>query len=121
MAAAMRHGLRGLIRDPLCSWFVLHSGLPHQRLYEGLGESGMRDARRGVDAGRFQIENPDIVRLLVSGAFIGVISAHVDRRLSNHDLDDAVEHLLRLLGLRPAEARDIAHRPLRPLPPAKKD
>jgi hypothetical protein len=27
-----------------------------------------------------------------------------------------VEYILRLLGLRPAEAREIAHRPLPPLP-----
>jgi AcrR family transcriptional regulator len=119
MSTAMRHGMRGLTGDPLCSWFVLHSGLPYQRLVEGLGESGMRDAKRGVEAGRFRIENPEVVRLLVSGAFIAVMTAHVENNLANRDLDDAVEHLLRLLGLSPAEAHDIAHRPLRPLPPAR--
>ena len=119
MATAMRHGLRALTADPLCSWFVLKSGLAHQRLHEGLGESAMRDARRGVEAGRFQIENPTVVRLLMSGAFIAALSAHVEKRLDEHDLDDAVEHLLRMLGVSTAEAHDIAHRPLGRLPAAR--
>jgi len=120
MATAMRHGMRGLTGDPLCKWLVLHSGLPHQRLYEGLGESGMRDAKRGVEARRFSIDNPEIVRLLVSGAFVAVLGAHVEHRLDVDDLDDAVEHLLRLLGVNKKEACAIAHRPLRPLPPARR-
>jgi AcrR family transcriptional regulator len=119
MAAAMRHGLRAFAGDPLCSWFVLNSGLPHQRLHEGVGESAMRDARRGIEAGRFRIENAEIMRLLVSGAFIAVLSARVDKQLGDDDLDDAVEYLLRLLGVSAAEARDIAHRPLPRLPAAR--
>jgi AcrR family transcriptional regulator len=118
MATAMRHGLRALASDPLCSWFVLKSGLPQQRLFEGLGESGMRDAQRGIDAGRFHIANPEVVRRLMAGAFIAVLSARVEGQLNDSDLDDAVEHLLRLLGLSNAAAHDIAHRPLRPLPAA---
>ena len=61
MATAMRHGLRALAGDPLCSWFVLKSGLPQQRLHEGLGESAMRDAQRGIESGRFHIENSSVV------------------------------------------------------------
>ena len=120
VATAMRHGLRALAGDPLCSWFVLKSGLPQQRLHEGLGESGVRDTQRGMEAGRFRFENAKVVRLLVSGAFLAVLSARVEKKLGDRDLDDAVEHLLRLLGLRKAEAKDIAHRPLRPLPPRQR-
>jgi AcrR family transcriptional regulator len=119
MATGMRHGLRALAADPLCSWFVLHSGLPHERLHEGVGESGMRDATRAVEAGRFRIDSPEVVRLLVSGAFVAVLGARVEKRFTDRDLDDAVEHLLRLLGLDAADAHDVAHRPLRPLPPAR--
>jgi AcrR family transcriptional regulator len=116
MATGMRHGLRAITADPLCSWFVLHSGLPHERLYEGIGESGMRDVARATEAGRFHVHNASVVRLLVSGAFIAVMSARLDGKLDDRDLDDAVEHILRLFGLDAAEAHDIAHRPLRPFP-----
>lgn len=116
MATALRHALREISADPLCSWFVLHSGLPHERLYEGMGESGMRDAQRAVEAGRFRVGNIEVIRLLASGAFVAVMGARVDGRLDDRDLDDAVEHLLRLFGLEADEAHDIAHRRLRRLP-----
>ena len=116
MATGMRHGFREIGRDPLCRWFVRNSGLPHARIYEGLADSGMRDAIRAVEAGRFHLANADIVKLLTSGAFIAVVGAQVDGALSDSDLDDAVEHLLRLFGLDKADAHDIAHRPLRKLP-----
>jgi AcrR family transcriptional regulator len=117
MATAMRHALRMLTRDALCRWFVLSSGLPHLRLQEGLGESGMRDARRGVEAGRFRVANAEVVRVLMSGAFIALLGARAENTLDDADVDDAVEHLLRLLGLSLSEAHDIAHRPLPALPP----
>jgi AcrR family transcriptional regulator len=117
MATGMRHGLRALVRDDLCRWFVLSSGLPQQRLLEGLGESGMRDAQRGIERGRFHVRNAEVVRLLVTGAFVAVLSARAERNLTDADADDAVEHLLRVLGIGVDEAREIAHRPLRPLAP----
>jgi AcrR family transcriptional regulator len=120
VATAMRHGLRALAGDPLCSWFVLKSGLAHQRLREGLGDSALRDAQRGVEAGRFRIRNARVVSLLISGAFVAVLSARVEKKLGEEDLDDAVEHLLRLLGLSNTEAHAIAHRPLPPLPPGRR-
>jgi len=117
MATGMRHGLREISADPTCRWFVQHSGLPQERLYAGLGESGMRDAARAAEAGRFHVENPTVLRFLVLGAFVATITARIEGKLADRDLDDAVEHLLRLFGLGVAEAGAIAHRPLRPLPP----
>lgn len=115
LATAMRHGLRSFTRDPLCAWFVLHSGLPHERLLEGLDTSGMRDVRAGIEAGRFRITNARVLRPFLSGAFIAVAGARIAGQLGDTDLDDSVEHMLLLLSLSKAEAHDIAHRPLRPL------
>jgi AcrR family transcriptional regulator len=120
MATAMRHALRALTRDPLCSWFVLSSGLPLQRLQEGLGESGMRDALRGLERGRFRFANPNVVRLVLGGAFVAMLAARAEGTLDDADLDAAVEHLLRVLGVDAAEAGDIAHRKLPPLPPERR-
>jgi AcrR family transcriptional regulator len=116
MATAIRHALREITADPLCSWFVLHSGLPHERLYAGMGESGMRDALRAIESGRFRVENFRVVRVLVSAAFIAALGARVAGKLDDADLDDGVEHLLRLFGLDAEDARGVAHRPLPTLP-----
>ena len=120
MATAMRHALRAITRDPLCRWFVLSSGLPHQRVQEGLGESGARDALRGLQTGRFRFTNPHVVHLLLAGAFVAILGARAEKALDDADVDDAVEYLLRLLGVESGEARDLAHRTLRPLPPERR-
>jgi hypothetical protein len=81
----------------------------------------MRDTRHGIETGRFHIENPHAVRVLLSGAFIAIMSERVEGNLDDVDLDDTVEHILRLFGLDNREAHDIAHRPLSPLAAASGD
>jgi len=116
VSIALRHTFRGIPEDPLCAWFVLRSGLPYERLLDGIGESGIRDVARGVAAGRFAVDNAGAGSTLLVGSVIAVISARVEGKLRDEDLDDAVEYALRLLGVPAAEARNIAHRPLPPLP-----
>jgi len=112
VAIALRHTLRRLPEDPLCAWFVFRSGLPQARLREGIGESGYRDVSRGVGTGRFTLDNLEAAAALLSGAVIGALAGRLEKTLGDSDLDDAVEYLLRLLGVPRSEARDIAHRPL---------
>ena len=121
VSIALRHTFRGIPEDPLCAWFVLHSGLPHERLLEGIGESGTRDLERGIALGRFVVDNLPAGSILLVGALIAVIGARVDGKLYDEDLDDAVEYALRLLGVPAVEARDIAHRPLPQLPEESAD
>jgi AcrR family transcriptional regulator len=116
VAIGLRHTLRGILDDPLCCWFILRSGLPLERLREGIGESATRDLERGVRSGRFVIPNPAVLGDVLSGAVVGVLSAFLGGSRTETDLDDAVEYVLRLLGVPPAEAHKIAHRPLPPLP-----
>ena len=112
VSIALRHTLRGFPEDPLCAWFIFRSGLPQQRLLEGIGESGTRDVGRGIESGRFALANAKATSSLLGGAMIGALSGRLDGTLDDDDLDDAVEYLLRLLGVPAEEAREIAHRPL---------
>jgi AcrR family transcriptional regulator len=116
MATALRHGLREIPSDPLCRWFALHSGFPAERLHEGFGESALRDVIRATQAGRFHVENQKVLRQLLPGAFIAILTARFEGKLDDEDLDDAVEHVLRMFGVERAEAKRIAHVPLCPLP-----
>jgi AcrR family transcriptional regulator len=116
VSIALRHTLRSMPEDPLCAWFIFRSGLPQQRLREGIGESGQRDVSRGVETGRFAVANEAAAGSLLSGAVIGALSGRLEGTLDDDDLDDSVGYLLRLLGVSAGEAREIAHRPLPPLP-----
>jgi AcrR family transcriptional regulator len=120
MATALRHVLRGLGADPLCRWLILRSGLGVERLYEGLDGRGLRDAKRAIEAGRFHVANENVARLLVAGGVVAVLGAHSEGALRDEDLDDAVEHLLRLFGLEADEARRLSHGPLAALPRARR-
>jgi AcrR family transcriptional regulator len=115
ISIALRHTLRSMPEDPLCAWFLFRSGLPQQRLREGIGESGYRDVTRGIETGRFALANTEAASSLLGGAVIGALSGRLEGTLDDADLDDAVEYLLRLLGVPVPEAREIAHRPLPPL------
>jgi AcrR family transcriptional regulator len=115
VSIALRHTLRGFPEDPLCAWFIFRSGLPQQRLLEGIGESGTRDVSRGIETGRFSLANAKAASSLLGGALIGALSGRLEGGLDDADLDDAVEYLLRLLGVPAEEVREIAHRPLPPL------
>ncbi len=115
VSIAMRHTLRSFPEDPLCAWFIFRSGLPQQRLLEGIGESGTRDVGRGIESGRFALANAEAARSVLGGAMIGALSGRLEGALDDADLDDAVEYLLRLLGVPAGEAREIAHGPLPPL------
>ena len=116
ISIALRHTLRSLPEDPLCAWFIFRSGLPQQRLHEVIGESGHRDVSRGVETGRFAVANEAAAYSLLSGAVIGALSGRLEGTLDDDDLDDAVEYLLRLLGVPAVEADSIAHRLLPALP-----
>ncbi len=112
ISVALRHTLRSMPEDPLCAWFIFSSGLPQNRLREGIGESGYRDVERGIESGRFAVDNHRAVATLMSGAVIGALAERLEGKLSDEDLDDSVEYVLRLLGVPAEEARDIAHRQL---------
>jgi AcrR family transcriptional regulator len=116
VAIALRHTLRGIPQDPLCAWFIFRSGLPHERLREGIGDSGARDLSRGIERGRFTVAREEVVVSLVGSAVIGLLSLRLHDKLDDEDLDEAVDYLLRLLGVPADEAAEIAHRPLPPLP-----
>jgi AcrR family transcriptional regulator len=115
VSVALRHTLREIPEDPLCAWFVFRSGLPQKRLLEGIGESGARDLNRGLENSRFSLANQEAGGALLGGAVIGALGGRLENRLGDTDLDDAVEYVLRMLGVPGKEARDIAHRPLPPL------
>lgn len=121
VAIALRHTLRGFAADPLCAWFILHSGLPYERLREGVGESAARDLGDGVRSGRFHLADPRVLGHLFTGALVGVLNGYLEGVLEEGALDDMAEYVLRALGVPTADAAEIAHRPLPDLPGERED
>ncbi len=80
----------------------------------GLAPRALRDIKAGVDAGRFQVDDPELALATAGGALLGLGILLRD----NPDRDDAraadvvTENLLRLFGLGAEEAHAVCHRPL---------
>lgn len=115
-SASLRHLVRHAISDPLWGWFVVRLGVAHPKLIAILGPRAARDLRQGVDSGRFVIPDVEIATACVFGALLSTLH-HV---LSAQTQDGADELFARtmlcMVGVDPAEAAEVAARPLPPLP-----
>jgi AcrR family transcriptional regulator len=101
-------------RRPQESRVLLASGLTLLSSDRGVAPRAKRDIVAGAAAGRFHVEDPTLALAVVGGALLGLGQLLHDEP----ERDDAVaadtvtEHVLRLLGMTPAEAHRICALPL---------
>ena len=116
IAAAHRYFI-GLARtDPDWAWLLIRMDVSHDVVIKALGPFAQRDLRRGVKAGRLQVPNELVALLGCGGALLSVMRAVLDGQApKNADIYHA-EGVLRMLGLPPDEAAEVARRkaPSRP-------
>jgi AcrR family transcriptional regulator len=115
IAIAHRHLVRLASANPDLAWLLVRFEVPHRVGQSTLAESARGDIRAGIEAGRFNLDVPEVA-LQASGALLAVIHSIL---LGDLAADSDVEHaagILRSLGLPPAEAAEIAGRPLPPVP-----
>ena len=72
----------------------------------------MRDLRAGIAAGRFHVPNPRLALRASGGALIAVMHAVLLGELGKQADCEHAEGVLRSFGLDPAEAAEIARRPM---------
>ena len=92
---------------------LFDSGLPVDRLLIGLQVPLGRDIAAGLAAGRFRVQDPDVVISMVSGSVLGVAIELHRRRLPLTAVGLTVERLLRDLGVGPRTSARLARLPLR--------
>lgn len=97
---------------------LFDSGLPIDRLAQGLRPALRIDLEAGRSAGRFAFGDTDTVVSLITGAVIGLALDLHRERLAQEAISPAIENLLVLLGLPPDRAHELAGRPAEfPAPP----
>jgi AcrR family transcriptional regulator len=120
-ATAFRQSGRMLIAHPVEARLVVQHGLRLLDSGVGLGPRARRDLSAAVTSGRFTIANANIELALSKTA--GYLFALIHTWLLEPDLvgveeiDDAVEELMRAFGIKPGEAKRLAHSPLKELAP----
>ncbi|CAM4401197.1 DNA-binding transcriptional regulator EnvR [Mycobacterium basiliense] len=80
----------------------------------GVAPRARRDIRAAADAGRFQIDDPDLALAMAGGALLGLgtLLRSDPQRDGDMAADTVTEKLLRLFGIEANEARAICQRPL---------
>jgi AcrR family transcriptional regulator len=112
LAQNIRLTVRMVDHDPIWGWFAVRTGLYAPQLQSSLGARLARDLRRGFEAGRFASYDEDTTVAAFGGAILGVMRAKLETGLPKDADRFLAEELLRLLGLRPEEAAEIASRRL---------
>lgn len=113
-AVGVRMTVRLAWTQPAVAQVLVQVGLSYAWSEQGLAARALRDIRRGMTEGRFTIDNPALGLVATAGCALSFINLSLERpgKLGDTDADDLAEMLLRMLGMAPRDAADVAHRPL---------
>jgi AcrR family transcriptional regulator len=97
---------------------VLRVGLDLLGKETGLSPRALRDLRRGMESGRFSVQNPFVALACAGGSLLAFLRLTMDHpEMVDESLaDEFAQHVLLMLGMSPEAAREVAHRPLPPGP-----
>jgi AcrR family transcriptional regulator len=112
LSAKVRHTLRKAMTDVVWGRFLFFSGMEVRSTYLGLLQRVTRDIKAGIKAGRFDIADLEFTVVAIGGAVIAVARGLFLEEIRADAPERAAAVILRLLGLSPHEAREIATRPL---------
>jgi AcrR family transcriptional regulator len=112
IAAAHRHFVRSAREDPQWAWLLVRLDVTHDVVLAGLGPYARRDLRRGLHSGRLSVANEQVSLAASGGALLAVMRAVLDGRATKDADIHHADGVLRLFGLSPEEAAEVARRPL---------
>jgi AcrR family transcriptional regulator len=112
VAVARRSFVRRARTEPDWAWLLLRLDVSHNVLIAALGPHARRDLRNGVKTGRFSVPHELIALYDTGGALLSVLRAVLDGAAPKDADIHHAEGVLRLLGLPPDDAAEVARRPL---------
>ena len=107
IAASLLSTIRTAVADPALGGFLLQHP-DSVDAGEPIATRGRRDVRRGQRSGRFQVDDLDATLAALSGAALGVVRGRLRGGLDAAAEPRCVAMALRMLGVAPDEARDLA-------------
>lgn len=113
---SLRHLMNTALSDPAWGWVMIRLGIAHDTLLRTLGPRAARDLQIGVDSGRFSLPDVSLAAAMTFGALLSAMHEYLDGADREASATHYAEYLLRMAGISSAEAHEIVHRPLPPLP-----
>lgn len=116
-AQSVRLAGRLALQRPQIAQVMVRHGVAYLDSGRGLAPRALRDIIAGVEAGRFHVTNPKLAMSTVAGALLAALHLSLTDPDFDHDTvyDQLAEQLLCMLGVSPAEARELVAVPL-PVP-----
>jgi AcrR family transcriptional regulator len=118
MAVAHRYFVDLAGSDPTWGWLLVRLEVSHDIALRALRPYASRDLKRGIDNGRFRIPDSELALVQLGGALLAVMRFVLDGHATPNAGQNHAEGILRTLGVDPADAAEIAHRPMPPVPAA---
>jgi AcrR family transcriptional regulator len=112
VAVAHRYFIAAAKSDPTLGWLLVRLDTSHRVMTRALGSRARRDLKRGIASGRFKVADADVAFIDSAGALLLVMRAVLDGELGPDADRHHAEGLLRILGLSPKEAAEVAARPM---------
>ena len=116
VAVAHRHFIDLARTDPDWGWLLVRVSASHTIALSQLGPFADRDIVRGVKSGRFRIPNRRVALLAAGGALLAVMRDVLDGSAPKDAGRLHAEGVLRMLGLSPGDAAEVARRPMPAIP-----
>jgi AcrR family transcriptional regulator len=112
VAVAHRSLIRHAADDPEWGWLLVRLEISHDLAFAALGPYAARDLDRGIAAGRFSVDDPDVGLIAAGGALLGVLRAVLTGRAGADAAESHAALVLRMFGVAPGDAAEVAARPL---------
>jgi AcrR family transcriptional regulator len=112
ISAAHRTFVRRTSSDPDWGWLLVRLNVSHNAVLAALEPYARRDLRAAVKADRVRVVNEQIALLAAAGALLAVMHAVLEGQAPKKADVLHAEGVLRMFGLAPAEAAEVARRPL---------
>jgi AcrR family transcriptional regulator len=116
VAVAHRYFVNLAHTDPNWAWLLIRLDLSHNITLAALGPYAQRDLERGIRAGRFNVPDKRVALFAAGGALLAVMRAVLDGQAPKNADRHHGQGILRLLGLSPQDAAEVAGRPMPKIP-----
>jgi len=116
VAVAHRYFVDLARTDPDWAWLLIRLDISHNLTLAALGPFARRDLDRGIRAGRFKVPHKQVALFAAGGALLAVMRAVLDGQAPKNANRHHAEGVLRLFGLDPQDAAEVARRPMPKIP-----
>jgi AcrR family transcriptional regulator len=112
ISAAHRTFVRRAGSDPDWGWLLVRLNVSHNAVLAALEPYARRDLRAAVTADRVRVANEQVALLAAAGALLAVMRAVLEGQAPDQADIHHAAGVLRMFGLAPDEAAEVARRPL---------